>query len=483
MGRGRWALLGLTALVLLVASGRAQGEGQNEIPFEALVQKPFTGDFDEMAKRRLIRVLVVPSKTFYFVDRGTQRGLSYDRAKAFEDEINKKLKSKTLRVEMVFIPVHQDELLPALLKGQGDIAAANLTITPERQKFVDFSEPFWTGVDEVVVTGPSSPPIESVDDLSGKEVFVRPSSSYFQSLWHLNETLTQAGKKPVIIRSAPEQLADEDILEMLNAGLVEFTIVDSHKVNLWTKVLPKIKPHYDVAVRKGGEIAWAYRKNSPQLAAAVNDFAKTHGRGTGFGNAEFEEYLKSLKYVKDATSQAELAKFLRTIQIFQKYAGQYDFDWLLLAAQGYQESRLDQNVHSPVGAVGVMQVMPTTGKELDVGDVHQIEPNIHAGAKYLRTTMDRYFPEGELDPLNRALFAFASYNAGPAKVAKLRQEAKQQGLDPNVWFGNVEVIAAKRIGQETVSYVGNIYKYYVAYKLVVDAQKQRDEARKQAEKP
>jgi membrane-bound lytic murein transglycosylase MltF len=299
----------------------------------------------------------------------------------------------------------------------------------------------------------------------------------------LNEWFAKTGKAPVKIKAAPEQLEDEDLLEMLSAELVEYVIVDDYKAEFWAQILPNLTPHPEASVRSEGELAWAFRKNSPELAEALGEFARTHGKGTLFGNAKFRDYLKNTKYVKNAASKEEVAKLLRTIQFFQRYAAQYDFDWLMLAAQGYQESRLDQNVKSRVGAIGVMQVMPATGKELAVGDIKQIENNIHAGTKYLRTVLDRYFPDAKFDALNRCLFAFAAYNAGPARVAGLRRKAEARGLDPNVWFGNVEQIAAEEIGQETVRYVGNIYKYYVAYQLVVAEQQEKDAARKTVGSP
>ena len=270
---------------------------------------------------------------------------------------------------------------------------------------------------------------------------------------------------------------------MLNAGLIRFAVVDDHKADFWAQVLPEIRLHPELALRSGGEIAWAFRKNSPQLKAKLDDFARRHGKGTAFGNQKFREYLKSVKYVKNAASQQELAKLLHTIHFFQKYAAQYDFDWLMLAAQGYQESRLDQNVKSAVGAIGVMQVMPATGAELKVGDIRQTENNIHAGTKYMRTLLDRYFPDARFDALNRCLFAFAAYNAGPARVAGLRKQAASRGLDPDVWFNHVEVIAAEKIGQETVRYVSNIFKYYVAYQLVVEQQLVREKALEGLKRP
>jgi membrane-bound lytic murein transglycosylase MltF len=443
------------------------------------VQRKWTGDLDGMTERHMIRALVIYSKTFYFLDGATQRGATYDALRAFEAELNRMLGKKVQPVQIVFIPVSRDELLPALREGRGDLAAANLTITPEREKLVAFSEPVYTGVSELVVSGPGAPTIKSTEDLAGKTVLVRKSSSYYESLEHLNEKLRKAGKKSVKIKLAPEQLEDEDLLEMVNAGLVPIIIVDSYKAKFWGQILKSIKVHEGVAVRQGGSIAWAFRKNSPKLAAAANAFIKTHRKGTQFGNILYRRYLENTKWVESATSKDEFAKFERTLDLFKKYAGQYNFDWLMLAALGYQESRLDQSVRSPVGAIGVMQLMPTTGAAMKVGDVKQIEPNIHAGTKYMRTILDTYFADAKMDELNRNLFAFASYNAGPTRVAGLRKEAEKRGLDPNVWFGSVERIAAEQIGRETVQYVSNIYKYYVAYKLILEERAETKAARKE----
>jgi membrane-bound lytic murein transglycosylase MltF len=435
------------------------------------------GDLDGMIKRRVIRALVVYSKTFYFVDRGTQRGVTYDGLRAFEHDLNAQLKTGDLKVHVVFIPVGRDELLPGLLAGRGDIAAANLTITPERRQQVDFSDPIWMGVREIPVTGPGSPGLASPRDLAGREVFVRKSSSYYESLVRLNADLEKAGRPPVRFRLAPEVLEDEDLLEMVNAGLVGLVIVDSHKAEFWTQVFPNLTPHPDAAVRTEAEIAWAFRPGSPKLRDAVNRFVDTHRQGTAFGNEIFRRYLRSVKWVKNATSPEELEKYRRTIDIFRKYGDRYAFDSLLLVAQGYQESQLDQSRRSRAGAIGVMQLLPATGKEMSVGNIVQLDPNVHAGVKYLRRMEDRYFKDTPMDSVNKTLFTFASYNAGPAKIASLRKEATAAGLDSNVWFNNVEVIAARRIGRETVQYVSNIYKYYIAYRLVEEEREARERAK------
>jgi membrane-bound lytic murein transglycosylase MltF len=365
--------------------------------------------------------------------------------------------------------LRRDQLLPGLAAGKGDIAAANLTITPERQKLVDFTVPGMANVSEVVVAGPASPKVASLDDLSGKDVFVRKSSSYYESLVALNKKFAVEKKPPVTLKEAPETLEDEDLLEMLNAGLIASIVVDKHKADFWKQIFPQLTVHDNIAVRTGGEVAWALRKGSPQLKAALDDFVTRNKVGTAIGNQLLTRYLKNVKYVKNAAAEEERKKFLALIQYFQKYGDQYDVDWLLMGAQGYQESQLNQSAKSPVGAIGVMQLMPATGKEMQVGDVTEIEANIHAGIKYMRFMIDQYYEKEPMTKLDKALFAFASYNAGAGRVRQLRQEAAKRGLDPNVWFQNVEYVAAEKVGQETVTYVSSIYKYYIAYRLVLES--------------
>jgi len=482
-------LIGLTLLSFCPSTSLAQTQAKpaQPAPKPPAVQIPapgqgpglqkWTGDLDGMLKRRRIRVLTTYSKTHYFIDKGQQRGVAYDAFKEFETVLNKKYKTGNLPVYVVFVPISRDELGQALVDGRGDIAFASIVVTPERQKLVDFTIPTNSGVSEVVVTGPKSPMISTLDDLAGQEVYVRPNSFYHDSLVRLNEDFKKRGKAPVVLKAAPDNLEDEDLLEMLNAGLVKAVVVHSHIAEIWKQVFPNIVPHKDVAVAKDLDIAVAMRKNSPKLKAELDEFIKTHGRGTAFGNILFAKYMKSAKYLKGATNDADMKRFNAIVALFRKYSEKYSLDFLLMAAQGYQESRLDQSVKSQVGAVGVMQVMPATGKELKVGDITQLEPNIHAGVKYMRFMIDQYYAKEPMDDLNKGLFTFASYNAGPGRVRQLRREAEKQGLNPNVWFNNVERVASARIGRETVTYVSNIYKYYVAYKLVVDEMEERAKAK------
>jgi membrane-bound lytic murein transglycosylase MltF len=447
------------------------------IESDLAVAKKWAGDFDGMAERHLIRALVPPSKTFYFLDGADQRGLIYELLKEFATHLNTELKRKTLKIKVVVIPTRRDRLLPALVEGLGDIAAGNLTITPARQKEVDFCDPHLTGVDEIIITGPDAPTIKTIDDLSGKEIHVRKSSSYYESLLQLNKRFKKSGKPPVKIVPADEYLEDEDLLEMMNVGLIPMIVIDSHKAEFWAQIFRKLRLHPDIKLRSGGQIAWAIRKKSPQLKNVINRFIKSHKKGTLKGNILYKRYLQNTKWVRNALTEKEFQRLEDAVEFFKQYSQQYGFDWLMIAAQAYQESGIDQSKRSPAGAVGVMQLLPSTAADpnVNIPQIDVMEHNIHAGVKYLRFLYDRYFKNEPMDALNKMLFAFASYNAGPGRIIKLRQEASESGFDSNIWFRNVEIIAARRIGAETVQYVSNIYKYYIAYRFIVKEFRQKKE--------
>jgi membrane-bound lytic murein transglycosylase MltF len=423
-------------------------------------------DFDGIEKRRVLRVLVPYSKTFFFFDGPEPRGLTHDWLRAFEKSLNKGRSKKALRLRIAFIPTPRDKLLPDLVAGKGDIAAGNLTITPERLKLVDFSNPIMKNVQEILVTHKSEKSYKDVSALSGKIIHVRKSSSYFSSLEALNAKFKQQKKKPVKLELENDLLEDEDLMAMVSSRLIPALIVDRHKAELWAKVYKNLKLHPKVIVREGGNIGWAFRKNSPLLAKKINAFVKTSKEGTLLGNVMINKYLKSTKIIRQALDPGELEKVDKTTPYFRKTAKAFNLDWLLLMAQGYQESGLDQRAKSHAGAVGIMQMLPSTAADPNVGipNIKSADRNIQAGGKYLRFIMDQYFGDAAVDPFDQQLLALASYNAGPARVQKLRHKAKKQNLNPNKWFQNVEYVAARDIGRETVDYVFNVYLYYTVYR-------------------
>jgi membrane-bound lytic murein transglycosylase MltF len=485
-----WIMIWMVAVQLLVErtsgqppeSPQSKPAAKEEVRQLALSNKPWTGDFDRMLERRIIRVLAPYSRSLYFNDKGHERGLTAETVRDFERWINKKYASTLGKrpLTIYIIPTTRDKLLPEITKGMGDVAIGNLTVTEERLKLADFVSPEGSRtMKELVVTGPQSPAIKAVDDLSGKTVHVRKTSSYYESLESLNERLKKEGKPAVKLVLVPDALEDEDMMEMLNAGLLEIIIVDDWKAKMWAQILPKLRVNEQAALRDGGRVGTAIRKGSPKLAAEMLDFYTNHIKKQGLGPYRMKKYMSRIKQIKNPTGTSEWQRFEQMLLLFQKYGEQYNFDPLMLAAQGYQESQLNQNAKSPVGAIGVMQVMPATGQELKVGDINVMEPNIHAGAKYMDRLMTKYFSDANFTENNRTLFAFASYNCGPGNVSKLRKEAEKCGLDPNKWFNNVEIVTAQKIGMETTTYVRNIYKYYVAYKLQLEIQETARKAREQ----
>ncbi len=449
-------------------------------------------DLDQMLRRRTLRVLVVPNRTNYFVDRGVQRGLTYEvftlfgkwLERQYRNELSARgdtsKRSTTPHLHVVFAPVRYDKLLDALNSGRGDVAAANLTVTDTRQASVDFTEPVLRDVDEIIVTSPDTPPLHSLDDLAGKTVHVRRSTSYFESLTALNQRFVKDGLTPMQLELLPDELVNDDKLEMLNASLIHIAVIETPLFDFWKQVFPALVGYPNLVVRHGGNIAWAVRKTNPKLREALNRFLATeYQKGSANRNIQLARYFKNTRWAKPIGSRTAMGRYQKTVDLFRRFAPKYGFNPLLLLAQGFQESRLDQSLISPVGAIGLMQVMPETGREMKVGDIHLAGPNVQAGSAYLRKVLDRFFNEPQLTELNRMMFGFASYNAGPARISRLRDEAARRGYDRDVWFGNVEWVVDDQVGSEPVQYVGNILKYYVAYSLIAEQRERHDAALKQ----
>lgn len=431
------------------------------------VWAPWSGDFDGMVERRMIRVVAPYGGYMYFFDDGEPRGAAWELSDRLETYLNDELGRRNLQVFVVVIPLSRDQLMPALLEGHADLIAADLTTTELRSADVAFTRPLLKDVDEVVVTGNSAGDIRTLDDLAGREIHVRQSSSYFEHLTRLAQDMEDAGLAPPAIVAVDELLESEDILDLVNAGMIEMTILDDYKAEFWSGVFPDIEVRKDLVVHEGGTIAWAVRKDSPQFLATLNNFLRQYGRGTLVGNDTYNRYLNDPRDLRCSSAITSGRLLQQLTSLFQKYGEMYDFEWLKLAAQGFQESKFRQDRRSNAGAVGVMQIKPSTASDpnVDIHDVSNVDGNIHAGTKYMRFLVDRYFSEQGINDLDRWLLALAAYNAGPSRVIDLRKEAKRNGYDPGVWFDNVEIIAARRIGSETVTYVSNIFKYYTSYQM------------------
>ena len=440
--------------------------------------EPFKGDLPAMKERRLIRALVTPSPTEFFIHHGRIQGLQAEYLKQLADAINKGIKNEANKIRIKYVPVPFPELIPALLDGRGDIIATFLTVTEKRKQEVTFTAPFRSTVNEIIVTHKDVASPERLEDLAGQEIFVLANSSYVEHLEALNRTFQQKNLEPVKIRQADPRLLSEDILEFVNAGVMQRAVVDDYIAELWSKTLKNIVVHDQLEITAETQVGWAVRKESPELKKTLDQYVKKVREGARLGNILFQRYYENTTWINNPTAKSERDKLNRYLDDFHHYGKKYGFDPLALAAQAYQESGLDHKKRSHAGAVGLMQILPTTAADPKVNIKNFRDPkgNIHAGTKYLAFLRDRYFNDPELDEWNRHAFAWASYNAGPRKIRNARNVAKKMGLNPNIWFGNVEVAAAKTISREPVRYVANIYRYFVAYRLLSIQEEQRVEA-------
>ncbi len=433
------------------------------------ILKTYTEDLQDLKKRKKVRALVNYSRTdFFFTENGTPRGMQVDLLTEYEKQLNKGIKKESDKIRIQYIPTTFDRMIPDLLEGKGDIIASLLTITPSREEKIHFISAKNLIIHELVVTHKSVTDINSLEDLSGRQVYVMKGSSYVEHLNELNQSFKEKKLAPIEIIEADPHLMAEDIFELVNSGVVKLTVADDFQVKIWAKVLPDIRIIDSFAIKSGTNIGWGIRNNNPQLQKSLNTFLKKVKKGTYLGNMFFNRYYKKDKWIKNPNAVKERNKLLAFIDLFKKYGDKYGFDSLALAAQAYQESQLNHNKKSHRGAIGLMQLLPSTaaGKNVAIPDISKPEDNIRAGAKYLAFLRDRYFSDTAINEEDQMAFSWAAYNAGPAKVRKMRNLAKKMGLDENIWYSNVEVASAKMTGRETVEYVSNIFKYYIAYSLV-----------------
>jgi membrane-bound lytic murein transglycosylase MltF len=431
---------------------------------------PHVGDLDRIVATGQVRMLVAHDRTHFYFDGGRQTGIVADGVQQFERWLNERLKRpRTQRIHAVVVPLPRSELIPALLAGRGDVIATPLAATEEHRARVAFPDG-GTRVNLVLALPATVAEPPGVEALAGAEIHVRAGSAGHAALVALNGRLAADGRPPVRIQPLDPNLDTDEALAMVDAGLIPATVAESYVARVWAPTLPNVRLVTTLGFEPTAPLGWAVRPNSPQLFDAIGGFQQRHRIGTLWGNLKRREYFGDGERIRNPTGAAERRRLDQVRALFRRYSESYSLDWLLVAAQAFQESGLDHSRRSRVGAVGIMQMMPATARDprIAVPDVEKLERNIEAGTKYLRFVMDRYFADAALTPLDRALFALASYNAGPARVAGLRAEARRSGLDPDVWFGNVEIVAARRIGAETVDYVRNIYKYYLAYRLLAE---------------
>ncbi|PQJ66632.1 lytic transglycosylase F [Photobacterium angustum] len=456
-------------LALLFTSSTTLG-----LALSPLTGPTYTGDLSVLEKKRVLRVLVSADLGFYYIEDGLPKGIIAELLHHFELDIHKTYPKLNIQV----IPVHRDQLIKFLIAGHGDLAVANLTITEQRKKQVAFSEPVLSNISEVIINNIDSPEITKIEQLSDQEIWVRKSSSYYQSLLEVNNRLLLQRLAPMKIHFIEETLQDYELLEMVNLGLMNMTVLDDHKMKIWNKILPKLRMNSAFVLRKNGEIAWAMRKDNPKLMKLVNRYIEQIKSGTLLGNVVYNKYLDNQGWITNLLSHNNIDKMEKLSDLFFKYSTEYDFDYLMMMAQGFQESGLNQHKVSNKGAVGIMQVLPSTARDryINIPNIYISSNNVHAGIKYMRYIQNNYLNDNRLTFDNKIYMTLASYNAGPGNIRKMRRYAKEKGYNPDIWFNNVEIITRKHIGKQPIVYVTNINRYYIVYKQLMRLKKHREKS-------
>jgi membrane-bound lytic murein transglycosylase MltF len=429
-------------------------------------------------------VLVPYGLTTFYLHGGEVRGVEYDAMIELERRLNGgKQSTRKARLRVVFIPTPFDRLLPDLLAGKGDVAASLLTVTEERQAIVDFSRPYLKDVASVVVSRTGSPPVNSTRDLAGRVLHVPGGSSTVSALREVSAALEAQGLDGLEVVEVPG-VTWEDVLQMVGSGMLDHTVTDDKLAALWAMALPSLRVDAGARIREGSDLAWAVRRESPQLRAALDDLATHRADRKHSGVAEsIRRYLRDPKRLRNALSPGATEKRKNLRPFFMEAGDRYGLDWLFLAAQAFQESGLDPDARNPSGAVGLFQVKPETGAWLGFPDVTGARENAMAGAAYMALLRNKYFDDEGIEMADRLHFTLAAYNAGPGRVSGLRKKARTAGLDPDRWFDHVEVVALKEIGQETPRYVANVVRYYLAYRLATELAERKARAKSGAAGP
>lgn len=417
-----------------------------------------TDDLDGLLERRVLRVLTRNTATTYFLWRGQLKGFEYELAGEFA-------RQQGLRLEMI-VPREGESLFDLLREGRGDLIAAGLVPPPERRlDGVTFRRPYDRVSHVVVARSDDQEPPSRFADLRGRTFHVRRGGSFWRTLAPL------AADWGFRLEAVPESLGIPEIISRVATGEYDLTVADNRTLAIERSWRRDVRAA--LTLRGAIPLSWAVRESNPQLAAAVDAFVKRSHRGL-FYNVVHDRYFgeRSLR----AAGRARLAHGLSPYdEIVKKFADDYGFDWRLVVAQMYQESRFRQDAESFAGARGLMQIMPATAVELGIEDFDDPEAAIHAGIRYLDWVRDRFEPQ--LPVRDRMWFTLAAYNAGPGHVLDARRLARELGLNPNRWFenveramlllSNVEYSANARHGYcrcgEPVAYVREIRERYNAY--------------------
>jgi len=473
---------GATPDAVVTLSGAATATAPTLVDLDARETRPFKGDLPDLRERELLRVLVTPGRSDFFAAEGKLRGFEYELFRELAEELGRNRRPGSLPMQVAFVPMGGADLIPALLAGHGDVIASSMTVTDTRAEQVAFTSPYMSGVREVLVSHAGAPAPASWADLAGARVHVAAGTSFLPGLQARSAALVAEGLPAIEVVETGRELDQEDMLELVHSGALRYTVCDDFLVEHWAELLDGLRVHRDMHLDSDARIAWAVRPDAPELKALLDDFIAGHRRGTLIGNVLFKRYYKSTRWIANPLRRMETERLTSILGPLKEHADAFGFDWELIAAQAYQESGLDPMARSRSGALGLMQLLPSTGQDMGAKDLLDPEDNLRAGCRYMAWIRRHHVNDPDLDEEVRVDFCLAAYNAGPSRVRRWREAAVARGLDPDVWFGSVELLALEDVGLQPVQYVGNISKYRTLYTMLLNGETRHAEARAHLER-
>lgn len=420
--------------------------------------------YSQMLKMGEIRMAIPYGRITYMNSKNQMLGFAPELSKYFSNFLLAKYKKK---VQIKVVPSAPGKLLAVIADGNADFALDYLneySTNKNADRFLIYDHPRTEKY--LIVSNQNKEKVINLSDLSGKTVCA-DRFTQVAAIEKTNEELKKDGKALITIYQDQLVLSDEDLLQMVNAGLIDYIWVTNWRAELWKPLLPNIAIHSETAITGGSPGDVIVSKMNADLAKDLLEFAASPYLDAALRDYRQKNFSHERFALKSPLTQTELNRFESMKKYFHRYGHENQLDPLFLAGLGFQESLLNQGAVSPSGAVGVMQLLPSTGASMNVGNIYELEPNIHAGAKYINSLLREMSLESGLSENERGFFAVAAYNAGANNVRKARELAVKMGLNPNQWFLNVEMASARLLGLETFLYVRNVYKYYVTYDVWV----------------
>ncbi len=418
-------------------------------------------DLAQIRSSQVLRVLVNQSRNSSGQVQGESVGVEYHRLRAFERYLNGHARDGQ-EITLKIIPKAKDQLLGALLRGEGDLMAPGELLDVKPTHAVTPSDPIIERVPLMLVGVKGERRYTRLEQLSGRTVALTTGSAAGEALNLINQKLALRKLPPVNIEWVDPTLAVEDVLEMVQAGIYHLTLVEQPIAERWAKLMPKLRFDRKVLVSEPGAMRWYVRRDASMLRASVDRFLTTYTVPAD-QNVAFERVYRRLYRVHYPLARADRQKLEKLRPVLQKHAQQQGMDWLNLAALAFKESTLNPNAKGTGGATGLLQITPSAAQRVGVNNIQNVEGNVQAGAKYLAMIRRKFFASPQLNERERMAFVLAAYNMGPERVQGMRAEARRRGLNPNQWFFQVERIAMEQVGMGAVSYVNSVNKYYLAF--------------------